>query len=261
LSAARPDVIVTAAYGGILPAGLLHMPALGCVNVHPSLLPRHRGASPIPGAILLGDTVGGVTTMLMDEGLDTGPLLLQEEFPIGEASAGELFEIIPGIAARLALRTLHGLAAGELTPRPQDHAKATYTRTLRKDDGVIDWTEDARRLSRFVRAMAPWPGAFTNVDGQPLKVWKATSVDGKGTSGVVEEVTGEGILVGAGSGFLMLEEVQSPSKKRVRASEFARGRRMERGAVLGLPQEAGRYASFLLSFTSASRYTSLKTHG
>lgn len=225
-----PDVVVVAAYGRILPLAVLRLPPLGCVNIHASLLPRHRGASPISGAVLAGDPVTGVTTMLMDEGLDTGDILLSQETVIQpDDTAGSLHDRLMELGGDLVVETLRRMAEGTLEPRPQDHAQATFTTPLAKEDGRIDWNGDASFLDRFVRAMNPWPGAFTHLSGDVIKIWTASPMGGTGPVGTVTEVGSEGILVGTAKGLLLVREVQAPGKKRVSAAEFARGRRVRPG--------------------------------
>lgn len=224
------DVAVVVAYGKILPRTILELPRMGCVNLHASLLPRHRGAAPISSAILAGDAVTGVTTIAMDEGMDTGDILLQHAISIDpDDTAGTLHDKIMEPGADLVVETLKGLATGTLQPVPQDHSRATYSRLLSKRDGRIQWEEDAEYLSRLVRAVNPWPGAFLELDGETLKVWKASPEKGDGVPGRIEAVRDNGIVVGTGHGFLVLEELQAPGKRRLHAREFAMGRKIEVG--------------------------------
>lgn len=230
LRAWAPDVLVVAAYGRILPENVLQLPPRGCVNIHASLLPRHRGASPISAAVLSGDTVTGVTTMLMDEGLDTGDILLSCETAVQpDDTTGSLHDRLMELGGQLVVQTLIRMAEGTLRPRPQDHAQATVTRPLSKEDGRIDWKRDAGYLDRFVRAMNPWPVAFTHLQGDAIKIWSARPQDGPGPAGGIIEIRPAGVLVGTGKGLLLLREVQGPGKKRVPAAEFARGRRIRAG--------------------------------
>lgn len=224
------DVAVVVAYGKILPRTILDMPRMGCVNLHASLLPRHRGAAPISSAILAGDAVTGVTTIAMDEGMDTGDILLQHAIPIDpDDTAGTLHDKIMEPGADLVVETLKGLATGTLRPVPQDHSRATYSRLLSKRDGRIQWEMDAEYLSRLVRAVNPWPGAFLELDGEALKVWKAAPEKGNGVPGRIEAVRDNGIVVGTGDGLLVLEELQAPGKRRLSARQFAMGRKIEVG--------------------------------
>lgn len=224
------DFIVVVAYGKILPENILNAPRIACVNLHGSLLPRHRGASPIAGAILAGDRSTGVTTMIMDRGMDTGDVLLEREVPIeaGDTS-GSLHDRLKELGAELVVETLKGLQDGTLKPTPQDHSRATYTSLLTKEDGRLKWNAEAQYLDRHVRAMNPWPGAFFTLSGETIKLWNARAGEGSGSPGRIEEITGDAIVAGTGKGVLVLGEVQAPGKKRVGAGEFARGRRLKPG--------------------------------
>ena len=225
-----PDVIVVVAYGKILPRTVLDLPRMGCVNLHASLLPRHRGAAPISAAILAGDETTGVTTIAMDAGMDTGDILLQRQVAIHPGdTAGTLHDKLMAPGADLVVETLVGMAAGEITPVPQDHSKATYTRPLSKEDGRMDWGRDAEYLSRLVRAVNPWPGAFFELGDERIKVWEAVPEAGSGIPGRVEALRPDGIVVAAGKGVLVLKEVQAPGRKRLGAAELARGHRLQVG--------------------------------
>jgi methionyl-tRNA formyltransferase len=230
----RPDVIVVVAYGSILPRELLALPPMGCVNLHASLLPRHRGASPITEAILQGDSVTGLTTMLMDEGMDTGDILMQKEITIhDEDTAADLTNKMLEPGADLVVKTLLGLEKNTIAPRAQEHDQATYTRPLAKSDGLIDWRKDAPYLSRLVRAMNPWPVAHTRLGKDTIRVWKAEPVTGSAEVGVLQSMDQRGGLVGAGKGLLRLLEVQAPGKKRSLFADFARGRNVTEGMIFG----------------------------
>jgi methionyl-tRNA formyltransferase len=225
-----PDVIVVAAYGKILPEKVLSLPRMGCVNLHASVLPRHRGASPVSAAILAGDKMTGVCTIMMDRGMDTGDILLKREVPIQEDdTAGSLHDKLMELGAEMVVETLRRMAAHDIRPEPQNHEDATYTRPLSKEDGRIVWNEKAQYLSRLVRAMNPWPSAFTYLGDEPVKIWKAVAREGNGAAGLITAISPEGICVGTGGGLLLLTEVQAPGKKRLAASDFARGRRMRKG--------------------------------
>jgi methionyl-tRNA formyltransferase len=228
-----PDFIVVAAYGKILPKSILDLPPMGCINLHGSLLPKYRGASPIPAAILSGDKVAGVSTMLMDKGMDTGDILLEQEVPIeNDDTAQSLHDKLLEPGARLVVDTLRRIAAGDLRPTPQDHGKATYTNLLTKEDGRIDWNVEAARIERLVRAMIPWPVAFFEHQGDRIKVWRSSVAHGTAKAGEIAQLSPEGILVGAGENLLLLREAQAPGKKRISAAEFARGRRLSVGDFL-----------------------------
>jgi len=229
----KPDVIVVAAYGKILPRVILEFPRMGCVNLHASLLPRHRGASPISAAILEGDKVTGVCTIVMDEGMDTGDILLKNEAPISpDDTAGPLHDKLLEPGGDLVVRTLMMMADGDIQPEPQDESLATYTRLLTKEDGRIDWNQDAEYLHRLVRAVNPWPGAFFSFADVTVKVWEATVEEGDFCPARVMVITGDGLSVGTGNGLLRLCQVQVPGKNRVSAAEFARGRQLKVGDIL-----------------------------
>ena len=232
----RPEVIVVAAFGQILKAPVLNLPRYGCLNVHASLLPAYRGAAPIAAAILAGEEVTGVTIMRLDEGLDTGPLLAQAECPIGpQDTTASLSARLAELGARLMVETLSGWLGGEIEARPQDDSRATYCRTLTKEDGRLDWSRPADALERQVRACDPWPGTFTTWAGQRLKVLRARARpewQGEGVPGQVVALE-EGIGVVAGKGALELVEVQRAGKKPMAADLFALGQRDLVGSVLG----------------------------
>lgn len=218
LAALRPDVGVVAAYGEILRRNVLAIPPLGYINLHPSLLPLHRGPTPVVGAILAGDTETGVTIMKLDQGMDSGPILAQLTEPLSPtARTGELTEHLFKIGARLLVEALEGYAAGQVVPRAQEHSQATVTRMLKKEDGQVDWTLPAIVIERMIRAYDPWPGANTSWNGQGLRLlavavvadWRGTeapgSIVGRGAAG--------GPLVATGSGALELIEVQPAARR------------------------------------------------
>lgn len=230
-----PQVIVVAAFGMLLPPEFLALPPKGCLNVHASLLPRHRGAAPIPAAILAGDRETGVTIMLMDEGLDTGPILSQAPCPIREDdTAGTLSERLAQLGRDLLLETLPKWITGEIVPRPQDEEAATYAPPVRVADAEILWTKPAERLAREVRAFHPWPGSYTFWQGQRLKVLRARPAEGDvdGVPGQVVLLEGRlGVITG--DGILVLEEVQPAGKRPMAAEAFLRGQRGLVGSTLG----------------------------
>jgi methionyl-tRNA formyltransferase len=231
----QPDLIVVAAYGMILPKAILDAPAHGCVNLHASLLPRWRGASPIPYAILAGDAEAGVTLMQMDEGLDTGPILAQRSIPIApDETTGTLTEKLANLGAQLARDALPDYLAGKLTPLPQDHARATMTRLIAKEDGLINWNKSSIYLERMVRAYQPWPTAYTYYRGEQLKILRASVLDHNAPElpGTVLQI-GKDIGAATGKGILLLHEVQLAGKRAMSAAEFARGQREFVGSKLG----------------------------
>ncbi len=227
-----PDVIVVAAFGKILPAPILTLPPMGCVNLHASLLPRYRGASPINAAILAGDKTTGVCTIVMDQGMDTGDILLKKEIPIGEEdTAGSLHDRMLKPGAELVVETLKLMEEKSVIAEPQNHAQATYTRPLSKADGRIDWSMDADYLARLIRAMNPWPGAFSYLSGDIIKIWSARAERGSATPGLIKETGEAGVTVGTGAGVLVLRELQAAGKKRLPAHQFALGKRLNPGDI------------------------------
>ncbi len=241
LSSFRSDVIVVVAYGHILPPWMIDLPGLGCVNLHASLLPKYRGAAPIPWAIMRGERLTGVTTMKIDPGLDTGDILLQREIEIADEDTTEtLSQRMSTLGAQLVAETLHGLARAEITRRPQEHALATRAPMLKKEDGRIDWSLTAEEIARRVRGLRPWPGAYTTFRGKNLHLWAATAVQ-VGTSGATEAgaVVAEGgrLLVGCGHDTVLeIREVQVADRKRMSARDFLNGVRLTPGEKLGFRQ-------------------------
>jgi methionyl-tRNA formyltransferase len=236
LRARAPEVQVVVAYGQILPRAAIEAAPLGTVNVHGSLLPRYRGAAPVQWAIVNGETETGVSTMLIDEGLDTGPVLLTRTTPIGALeTAPELEARLARLGADLLVETLAGLAAGTVRPTPQDHARATHAPIIKKEDGRLDWTQPAEVIARRVRGFHPWPGTVTTFGGRELKVLKARAAEGGAAApGTVLAVEREALVVAAGSGTaLRLLEVQPESRRPMPAAAFAAGARLAPGARLG----------------------------
>jgi methionyl-tRNA formyltransferase len=223
----EPALVVLADYGRLVPPWLLELPRHGALNLHPSLLPRHRGAAPVPAAILAGDPVTGVTLMHMDEGLDSGPIIAQVELPLdGTEVAPALEARLAELAAGLLTASLPGWLDGRLTARPQAAEGATLTRPLRREDGRLDPARPARELERQVRAFQPWPGSWTEWQGDRLVVWRASLVP----RGPVDAAVGVSRLDGSlllttSDGGLRLEEVQPAGRRRMSAAEFLRGRR------------------------------------
>ncbi|MCS6844359.1 MAG: methionyl-tRNA formyltransferase [Caldilineales bacterium] len=235
LAALRPDVIVVAAYGQILRPDVLNLPRHGCINVHASLLPRWRGAAPVQAAILAGDQVTGSTIMLMDEGMDTGPILAQAALAIHpDDTGGTLTERLAQQGADLLAETLPRWLAGEITPQPQDGRLATVCRPLRKEQGIIDWSRPAEEIARAVRAYNPWPAATTTWHGQALKVLRARAVAEQLGDEPGRVVAWDGApAVVTGDGLLRLEEVQLAGRPAVPAAAFVRGHRDFVGSRLG----------------------------
>ncbi|MCS6305463.1 MAG: methionyl-tRNA formyltransferase [Nitrospira sp.] len=236
LSAWQPDLIAIAAYGRILPTPILRLPPMGCVNVHGSLLPKYRGAAPVQWAVINGETETGITTMLMDEGMDTGAMLLQEKLEISpEDTAGTLAPRLAELGARLLLDTLMQLKAGTLTPKKQDDGQATLAPILKKEDGLIDWTMSATVLANRVRGLSPWPGAFTFFGEERWNIWRAVSNVAAATDkpGTIVAVNKQTIMVSTGDGLLGIREIQTANSKRMSADQFLAGHRIPVGGQLG----------------------------
>ena len=236
LRSVQADIGVVAAFGQILSAENLNAPRLGCVNIHASLLPLYRGSSPIQNAILSGDAESGVTIMQMDEGVDTGDILLQESLPIApDETAGSLFDKLAELGASLIVRALPQIEAGELVPKKQDEERATITRMISKEMGEIRWRERAFRIERQIRAMTPWPSAFTRLpDGRVLKIWKAQPVESRTQQlpGCVTDIDDDSFTVACGEGALRVLEVQLEGRKRMSVHDFLLGFSAEQGLVL-----------------------------
>lgn len=230
ISECKPDFIVVSAYGKILPQNVLDIPVYGCVNLHGSLLPAYRGAAPIQWSVINGDKKSGVTSMLMAAGLDTGDILLVSETPIApEETAGELFDRLAALCPDLLIRTLDGLAAGEITPVKQDEEKATYVGMLTKEMSVIDWSKDAAVIHDMIRGMNPWPVAKTMLDGKLFKIYSSAVTAEKKHGGAGEMyISDHSLFVLCGDGkALRLGEVQLEGAKRMSAADFIRGHAFE----------------------------------
>lgn len=239
----RPDLMVVAAYGQILPQELLDVPRLGCLNVHTSLLPRHRGAAPIQWAILSGDQETGITIMKMDAGLDTGPILAMARTPIApEDDSRTLHDRLADMGAELLVRTIADYAAGEITPVPQPEG-ATYARKISKEDGRIEWQATTGEIWNRIRAFTPWPGAFTFLPGagksRLLKIWDAQprATQAGGSPGTILNTGAEGILAACGEGSLLIRALQLAGSRKMTAAEFLAGHKLAPGTVLGNPPE------------------------
>lgn len=230
----RPDVIVVVAFGQILPKALLEIPSRGCINVHASLLPRYRGAAPLNWCIINGESETGVTTMLMDVGLDTGPMLLKRSTPIDEnEDILSLHDRMSVMGAELLSETLDGLAGGAIVPQEQDNAQSCYAPMLKKEDGQINWCRDARSIHNQVRGLVAWPGAYTWLAGQVLKIYRTRISAGSGLPGLVLRADKNGIEIACLTGSLILEEVQLAGKKRLDVASFLSGYPIPEGTQLG----------------------------
>jgi methionyl-tRNA formyltransferase len=234
----RPDAVVVAAYGQILLQPVLELPQMACLNIHASLLPKHRGASPIQAAIRQGDVETGITIIWMNEGIDTGDVLLQESTRLRSKDTAEtVHDRLALIGAQAIVRALDSVEQGRAPRLPQEHSLATYARKLRKEDGHLDWSNSCDELDRHIRAMSPWPSAYTwapdGRDHRMLKVFSAIiSHRAEGQPGEIVNVDSHGILVASGKGGLLLREVQLEGKRRMTATEFARGFNLPVGAIL-----------------------------
>lgn len=242
-----PDLIVTAAYGRILTKAVLELPRLGCINVHGSLLPKYRGAAPIQWSIINGESVTGITTMYMDEGMDTGDILIQREVPITQdMNAEELYEKLMALGASTLLETLHALEDGSLKRTPQDNSKATYAPMMKKETGLIDWSKSATEVHNLIRGTYPWPGAYSFYKGRRIKIWKSTILDycpvdsiewllkkkaGEVEPGTVLKIFKDEMVVATGDGCVKVSEIQMDNCRRMSICEC--GHNMDEGEVLG----------------------------
>lgn len=232
-----PDLIIVVAYGQILKGSLLRTPRWGAINVHASLLPKYRGAAPVQRAILNNEARTGVTAMLMEEGLDTGPILLQEETDILlNETAGRLHDRLSAMSGPLLVRTLKALARGRLKAMPQDERAATYAEKIDRRMGLVDWSESAGRISALIRALDPWPGAYTTARGKTLKLFSAGALpdDSRRTvPGRIAGIDGGELRVETGRGIVRIGALQTPGKKRLSLEDFLRGHPMAPGERLG----------------------------
>ncbi len=231
LKSFEPEVIVVAAYGQILPKAVLDVPPYGCVNIHGSLLPKYRGAAPIQQAVLNGDEVTGVTTMLMDVGLDTGDILLKKETPIGEnETSAELFDRLAQLGGDLILETLDALKNGSVTPQKQDDSLATHTSKIDKSLCPIDFSKPAREIHNRIRGLYSWPVATAQIHGKRVKIHKARLARGSGKAGTVLSV--KPLVIACGEGAVELLELQPEGKKKMSAEAFAAGHQLHAGETL-----------------------------
>jgi methionyl-tRNA formyltransferase len=239
LAAWKPDLIVVAAFGRILPKIILDLPPHHCINVHASLLPKYRGAGPIQWAIIRDERETGITTMLMDEGMDTGAILLQEKVSIApDDTAGTLSSKLAEVGGRLLIETLAGLQNGTVTPRPQDSSQATMAPLLKKEDGLLDWTMPALGLANRVRGLSPWPGAYTYLGEDRWVIWKAAVLDRSAavmSPGTIVDVTKEGLAIATGAGQLRIVEFQPANSRRMSAGQYLAGHSLAPGMRLGSP--------------------------
>ncbi|MDP2752947.1 MAG: methionyl-tRNA formyltransferase [Nitrospirota bacterium] len=234
LSKIMPEIIVVVAYGKILPAQILRLPSHGCINVHASLLPKYRGAAPIQWAIINGEKKTGITTMLMDEGLDTGNILLQEETEISsDDNAETLGNKLAEIGASLLIRTIKGIRSGYIKPIPQK-GTPSYATPLKKEDGKLNWSKTATEIFNFVRGMYPWPCAYCYLNKERIKITRVKMLEGSGIPRRVEK-TGEELIVGTGEGLISIIELQPEGKIPMSTKAFLQGRRLKEGAFFDEP--------------------------
>lgn len=234
----QPDLLITAAYGKILSKELLEVPVLGCINVHGSLLPAYRGAAPINWAVINGEEKTGITTMFTDVGLDTGDMLLKRELDIGpDMTVGELHDKMAVLGAEVLRDTLLELKKGTLKRIPQDDSVSTYAPMMNKELGLIDWSKKASEIHNLVRGTDPWPGAYTLLEGNRMRVWKTAltkeSADSCQENGTILKVDDQGILVKGSDDNLLLLEVQFDSSRRMSVKEYIRGHEIKTGETLG----------------------------
>lgn len=233
----QADVCVVIAFGQILPKEILEMTPYGCINVHASLLPSYRGAAPIQWAVIRGEKISGVTTMQMDEGLDTGDMLEQTEIILDEKeTGGSLHDKLAEAGAKLCVHTLDKLVQGDLTPQKQGESPTEYARMLDKKLGDINWEQSAVEIERLIRGLNPWPSAYTDWNGKTMKIWEADAVPGENTEkapGTITDVTKDDFAVQTGDGQLRVRALQIPGKKRMEADAFLRGYQVKVGEHLG----------------------------
>ena len=235
LKGKKPDIIVVIAFGQILPPKILRIPLYGCINLHASLLPKYRGAAPINWTLINGEETTGVTTILMNEWVDSGDILLQRETKIEQKDdALTLSQRLSILGAKLLLETINQLKRGTLTPMPQNHSKASYAPVLKKEDGHIEWGRDAQAIHNQIRGTLPWPGAFTNLKTKLLKIFKSEVIENetRDLPGVISQVSLEGIKVATSKGYLLLTEIQLQDRKKMQAAEFLRGNPIPIGTML-----------------------------
>lgn len=234
LKSIHPDLIAVVAYGKILPKNILDLPQHGCVNLHSSLLPKYRGAAPINWAVVRGETVTGVTTMFMDEGMDTGDILLKQEVNIDDdETAIELSQKLSEIGGDLLFETINLVETSAIKPVKQADEEATYAPIMKKEDGLIDWNRSAEEIRNLVRGMQPWPVAHTTIEGKNLKIFNADVSEGEGKPGEIVQADKESLKIATGKYLLDIKELQIEGSKRMKIEDFLRGRSLEEGLKIG----------------------------
>lgn len=234
-----PDLIVVVAFGRILPLSILEIPRFGCVNIHASLLPKYRGAGPVAWAILRGEEETGVTTMKMDEGLDTGDIYLQEKVAIlPEDTTGSLSSRLSETGAGLLKKTINGIEDGSLSSVPQDESLATKAPIIEKEQGKVDWKLPAKIIVNLVRGLSPWPGVYTEYQGSRWRLWRVSERNDKTeeSPGAILKTEKDQILVATGRGVLVLHELQAPNARRMSVRDFLSGHSVKEGEILGIPE-------------------------
>lgn len=232
----NPDIIVVVAFGQILPKSILDIPKFGCINVHVSLLPKYRGAAPINWVIINGEEKTGVTTMYMDEGLDTGDMILIEEFDLDdEITAGELHDKMKDRGAEVLIETLKQIEKGTAPRIPQNHEEFTYAPMMNKSLGEVNWSKSAREIHNLVRGVNPWPSAYTTYEGSTMKVWKTEVLNETSDKepGTILKVDKDGIRISTKDNVVLVKEIQMPGKKRVLVSEYIKGNNINTNTILG----------------------------
>ncbi|MBF8250943.1 MAG: Methionyl-tRNA formyltransferase [Deltaproteobacteria bacterium] len=242
LKALNPDVIVVVAYGQILSREILDIPPKWCINIHASLLPKYRGSAPINWALINGEKVTGVTSMIVSEALDSGPILLKKDVAIEEDDdVKTLHDKLSKAGGELLSETMNGIRKGDLTPVPQNESEATYFPMLEKSDGLIDWHKKAEEIRNRIRGLNQWPGTYTYLSGAMLKIFKADIISGQWPvvggqayqPGTILDISDKGIVIATGEGYLSIKELQLEGKRRMTVAEFVRGHKIEKGMVLG----------------------------
>ncbi len=234
----NPDVIVVVAYGKILTKEILEIPRLGCINVHASLLPQYRGAAPIHAAILNGDSISGVTTMFMDEGMDTGDILLKTEVPVLYTdTTGDLHDKLCKLGAELLIKTLNGIVDGSIERIKQNDEEATYTKIIDKTMGLVNWNKKSDDIINFIRALNPWPSAYTFYNEKMMKIWEAVKLNekyNKHKNGEIVSIDGEGFVVKTADGSIKILKLQMQNSKMMKTSDFMRGHNIKPGEILDI---------------------------
>ena len=229
----KPDLIVVAAFGKILPKSILELPPMGCINIHGSLLPKYRGAAPIQRALINNEAEVGVTIMQMAEGMDTGDMLCKAKIrPDSDETSGTLFEKLAVLGSGSMIKAIKGLKEGTIFPTPQKEGDATYAPRLKKEDGFIDWSKSAEELEPLIRGLDPWPAAFCFINGKRLRLFKPETIAFEGDAGSIIEAGERGLIIACGKGALVIDEVQPEGKKRMPATDWLRGAKIESGTLL-----------------------------